>query len=380
VQVLFIYRACHHKDFPSFTGGSLKNSAFYFCEIYFGPSSMEKSWENRMPHNADDLLRIYCHEDRSDWPRDWPDAIGVICLWKKGSIVGVSPFHSNENRNHVISRAIKTLRIKSGSVSCYPSAPGLTVAPLDMKDDLEISDALTAYLKTNPDITEWIHDFILNYEFAASEGLVLEDFAEEELREAIEPVDHPLALGDCPHGYLKFDPDMKTVDVFTEAFVRLGEEGQVDLVLPRIDSAEIITEIDVFIREDGLGFALSVEQILENEVPPGVIVLPEGCLDLAAPKKGELIDVRIVQGEDYLFVTPYPWTKSRPAPVQNLVKRPSYIRKLINGLLTVVLLLFLSLVAMHVFGDDAWVETQEEALPSAPTDTLKDLVFGSEND
>jgi hypothetical protein len=363
-----------------------------------------------MPHNADGLLRIYCHKDRSNWPRDWPDEIGLICLWENESITDVSSFHSSENKHDVISRAIINLQIKPDSVSCYPSAPGLVIAPLDEQDDLKISDALAVYLKSNPDIIERIQDFSLNYEFAVSEGLALEDLAEKETEEVIAPIDRPSAMSDGPHGYLKFDADMKTADVFSEAFIRLDEDSLVELVLPQIDSAEIITEIDVFIREDGLGFALSVEQILENEVPPGVIVLPEGCLDLATPKKGELIDVRIVQGEDYLFVTPFPWTKRIQAPaqklaksttpvqrqalregpvqklakstdpVQKLAKKPYLLRKLLNGLLTVVLLFFLILAAMHVFGGDVWVDVQEEeALPSAPTDTLKDLVFGSEN-
>lgn len=305
-----------------------------------------------MGRSSSIVLRAYWEEDRNNWPDDWPSDIGVICLWRDGLVKAIEPFNSAEKARDFISRAAKKFLRSDEAYACYPEIEGLNFCNLSVRDDAVISEGLRSYLESNPDEVEKVADFSVNFDYAISEGIDLRKLG---LAPADDSGDK---RQDLPAGYSLFNGIDAVTEAFEGATVVLAEGKHDEIHVPGFDKVFKISIETVLSNQEGQSIAFRVDQLLENDVPPGLILLPEGCL--GQPKNGKTtkVDLRISRSGDYLFVSPIMHT--RKLVLEAKTSAPAKSRKPAWKAFAWLVLMVLALcAAVTLFGAMITVAEQE---------------------
>lgn len=320
------------------------------------------------------LLRIYCHEDRTIWPDDWPEAMGIACLWKNDRIVAVSPFHDDESNREILDRVLPDLGLSELSIMCHPRIGRCLPAQVTVAQDADISEALEEFLNLNEEAVERAGDFSINYEYALSEGLPLRNVTLPESLTVRQP--HPVKqrTHDVPEGFVEFNgPEEAALSVFKGAFVRRSEAGQLELVLPGIENDKVVSDVSVLVRNDGMGIAIAVEQLLRFEVPHGIIELPQGCLPINL-RKGERVNAVLIQSDSFLFVTPILHSRRIIQKSQPEAKKKNWLKRTLKAGTVILISIFL-LLAFAFFATEDEFGSVKPAQPVSAAEKLKDMMF-----
>lgn len=321
--------------------------------------------------------------DRPVWPKQWPEEIGLACLWNGQKIIGVLPVHVNEEGEDLLGRLARDLVGFGASATCYPKMPGRREADLSIDEDEIISQALGVYLVVNPHQVEDAHDFAVNYEFVESSGMDFEALDGAAEAKAEGGVSAPASRsGGVPAGYGRYDPSEAINESFKGAYLRSNAEGHAEIVLPAFEEDGRTASVEILLRDDGLSLAIDVDQLLGLGAPPGVIVLPDGCLGGLAPSADEVVSVCAVLREKFLFVTPL-WHSRSLLPATPEAERSksgvaAFFAQLFRRVLLALALLLMLAVGVYLATAGLDETGPMEAISASPVGELKDMMFSDD--
>lgn len=322
------------------------------------------------------LLRIYAHDERTVWPDEWPENIGVVCLWRNGQIDGVSAFHEDESDEVVVERALEAFDMDAVQVASHPKVKGLSSHDLDVSEDIEISLSLDDFLDRNEEEVEAACDFAVNYEFAASEGL-----PPEEIVPGLKPVSGSRRKPALPSGYSNVDDLDRSDAVFSGAYLRFHSKDVMHLVIPGVGNDDLMGGVSVLARDDGTGFAIAVDQLLAHERPYGVIEVPAAALSISA-SVGSRMDVLVSLGDTHLYATAMPHTltagvQRKAAPPKKSVRPAKILRAVATTFFVAVLLV----VFAFLMTEDEWDVGQTAPVGEvSAADELQSMMFDADRD
>jgi hypothetical protein len=321
------------------------------------------------------LLRIYQPQDRTDWPRGWPTQVGVMCLWVEGRMRGVCPFHESEAVEGAVRRILDEIGVSDREPHCFPYVAGFDEAEITQDEEYKISDTLSLRLHRTSEDLEAANDFAVNFEYAHSEGLALEELAKstsDDHTDAL-PID---AINDLP-GYLPFEEETFS-DVFEGAYFLGLPRGQTSIVFPEMSTDDVSMGVDPLISIDGTNVAIEILQLMAEDAPPRTLRLPLGCLPHLAKHEGQRTEAIVVRRGEYLIATPLGVPTPTKATSPKVAKKgKSLFRQFVTRLLMVAVLLGVTFGSIYI-ASESLSEAPEVTVSSTSTETLKGMLFQNE--
>ena len=227
------------------------------------------------------LFRFASPDMPLKWPKEWPMDVGLILEDRDGA--RPLPFHRGED----LRDALRRLDLASG--------PESRLEPIDPDSALVVFDE---------DLVEEAHDFLLNFEYARSEGRPLPAAAPPAPGPAPLPAPGPAPLDLSPPPVaapappaappLLFPVMLPDLRVIRGANVRFSATGMLCIDLPHFPGAEEAEMADIGILPGMTGLMVRTADWTGT---PGTIILPvESARFLGSPATGDPVAVTLMKG------------------------------------------------------------------------------------
>lgn len=236
----------------------------------------------------------------------WPDEVGIAVLLGAGE-PEIFPVHQKERGAEIVGRlgALSGRDLRGSAF--FPPLDGHPECDLSFSAVARLRAEIESFLMKTPDAVEEAADFLVNFGFAADEGLNLSSLVRVVTPpvevEAIFPVRGSTELP----GYALLDSASPNGAQFIWALLWPSPTGELVLLSNPADNPFRVSPSDVLVKEDGTGLALRRSGLGGAGRLPGYIMLPPGCIGFDPPASGS--QVVIVARERHFLVTPVPvWT------------------------------------------------------------------------
>lgn len=236
--------------------------------------TLDASPEPQAPESPQGPLFRFASPDMPlKWPKEWPMDVGLILEDRDGA--RPLPFHRGEDPRDALHR----LDLVSG--------PEARLEPMDPDSGLFVFDE---------DLVEEAHDFLLNFEYARSEGRPLPAAAPPApgpapLDLSPPPVEAPAPPAAPPPLFPVMLPDLRVIRGGT---VRFSATGMLCIDLPHFPGAEEAEMADIGILPGMTGLMVRTADWTGT---PGTIILPvESARFLGSPATGDAVAVTLLKG------------------------------------------------------------------------------------
>jgi len=297
---------------------------------------------------------------------DWPEDVGIAICRVGGRTVSLTPYHEEERPGALRRRLIEEVGERLNGFHVHPEMRGIPTAELSLADDQKLLSDLETALRGMPKLIEEIHDFAINFVFAAEEGVSLDGKGKNDgVRQGM--------TDQLPVGYVPFVQADPNCEVISGAILRPAGAAGIDLLLTQAPQGrEMAPEVKVLVREDSLRVAIPVGEVLVNGRLPPVLRMPAGSL-LLGSSGGKPVPALVMRRGGFLFVAPDYSSVAGSASIAEPVRAGSRIP---YKLIALIMLAVVVIVAM--MGGVLWYLLQaglEDAAPLAPVDDLRQNLF-----
>lgn len=236
----------------------------------------------------------------------WPDEVGIAVLLGAGE-PEIFPVHQKERGAEIVGRlgALSGRDLRGSAF--FPPLDGHPECDLSFSAVARLRAEIESFLMKTPDAVEEAADFLVNFGFAADEGLNLSSL----VRVVTPPVEvaaiFPVMGSTELPGYASLDSAGPNGAQFIWALLWPSPTGELVLLSNPADNPFRVSPSDVLVKEDGTGLALRRSGLGGAGSLPGYIMLPPGCIGFDPPASGS--QVVIVARDRHFLVTPVPaWT------------------------------------------------------------------------
>lgn len=227
-------------------------------------------------------------------PSDWPEDVGVAVVRTSGPEVEIFPVHRQEDPAALLRRIEEFSGIALGAAAIYPPVEGHPKCDLPPDTLRELVSGIEKFLASSPDVVEEAEDFAVNFAFAAEEGI--------DLSGALTPAER--AAPPVLPGYVSPASGAAGMRPFPDAVLRITEAGEALIILnPSLPLGAIATP-EILLRDDGIGFAMPREAVMQGEQQSNTLQLQNGSLPKALERTACDIPLACFARADHVFFTP----------------------------------------------------------------------------
>ncbi|MFA8386190.1 MAG: hypothetical protein ACEPO2_11245 [Pelagibaca sp.] len=227
-------------------------------------------------------------------PSGWPEDVGVAVIRTNGPEVEIFPVHRQEGPAALLRRIEEFSGIALGAAAVYPPVEGHPECDLPQSTLRDLVSGIEKFLASSPDVVEEAEDFAVNFAFAAEEGI--------DLSGALTPTTHapPAVLP----GYVPLKTGAAGLRPFPNAVLRIAESGEALVILnPSLPLGAIATP-EILLRDDGIGFAVSRDAVMQGQHEPYALQLAPGSLPKALERRVCDIPLACFAHADHVLFTP----------------------------------------------------------------------------
>lgn len=245
-------------------------------------------------------VRVFAPDEFARLP-GWPDEVGIAVLLG-GSEPEIFPVHQNERGAEIVARLGALAGRDLRGSAFFPPLDGHPECDLSFSAVARLRAEIETFLMNSPDSVEEAADFLVNFRFAADEGLNLSSL----VHVVASPVEGAVVLPNLGPtelpGYAPLDSAGSNGSQFIWAILWPSPTSELVLLSNPADHPFRISPSDVLVRDDGTGLALRRSGLGGAGELPGHIVLPPGCIGFDPPASGSPV-VIVARGRHFL-VTP----------------------------------------------------------------------------
>lgn len=227
-------------------------------------------------------------------PSGWPEDVGVAVVRTNGPEVEIFPVHRQEGPAALLRRIEEFSGIALGAAAVYPPVDGHPECDLPLNTLRELVSGIEKFLASSPDVVEEAEDFAVNFAFAAEEGI--------DLSGAFTPSTH--AAPPVLPGHVPLRAGAASLRPFPDAVLRVAESGEALVILnPSLPLGAIATP-EILLRDDGIGFAVLRETVMQGQHQPNALQLEHGSLPKALERMACDIPLACFAHADHVLFTP----------------------------------------------------------------------------
>lgn len=272
---------------------------------------------------------------------EWPEDVALAVVVKDGEIVHMQPFHDGDDPAVTLEDIHESDDADAAPLAVYPKVDGFPEIDMGFSEDIVLLSGIEAALNLpESELREETENFVMNYQFARDMGITMPQTAarakaeqaakklaehtaaekllsEVKIADISKPQDGSKAgVFDLPHGFIPYDEISDVPIRMEEATYSLPASDQAFLSFGGEGPSISLSEKDILVRPDRMGFAIPIKACTVDGDPVTNIILPVGLVPDTLAPLGSTVRPIVSRSGDlvlFTFVGSSPFSKAHKA-------------------------------------------------------------------